>query len=165
MGKKSAAQKRAERDPEWAAMHYAAVMAERGEEGPHGRDIDHESSFSARQGWTEQMQRARERAQARLERQQASTASASTGPAANVAASSATWTQGALTEQQAKALWIEATNVAFAKPGAWEPQQYVSIVAGRPVVVSGRKNNALKIEPFADLQRHVPSGNAIRKHT
>ena len=97
MGKKSAAQKRAERDPEWATVHFEATMATRGNEGPHGRDRDLDSSFSARRSWTQQMQRATERAQARLEREQGSTASASTGPAVNVAASRETWTQGALT--------------------------------------------------------------------
>ena len=37
--------------------------------------------------------------------------------------------------QEAAQLWTEATNIAFASPASFEPQQYVGIVCGRPVLV------------------------------
>ena len=39
-----------------------------------------------------------------------------------------------MTLQEATAFWKHLTNTALSKPGAWEPQQYISIIAGRPTV-------------------------------
>ena len=46
-----------------------------------------------------------------------------------------------LTAEEAKMYWRELTNMAFTVPGHFEPQQYLSFVAGRPVVAT-RGNNA-----------------------
>ena len=45
------------------------------------------------------------------------------------------------TAEEAKMYWRELTNMAFTVPGHFEPQQYLSFVAGRPVVAT-RGNNA-----------------------
>ena len=34
-------------------------------------------------------------------------------------------------------MWIEATNSVYALPGSFEPQKYLGIVCGRPVMVLG----------------------------
>ena len=41
----------------------------------------------------------------------------------------------AKTLQEAAQFWIEATNIAFTSPASFEPQQYVGVVCGRPVLV------------------------------
>lgn len=42
--------------------------------------------------------------------------------------------------KEAKLLWKSLTWSAFGAPGQFEPQQYVSIVAGRPTVVIGNRD-------------------------
>ena len=47
------------------------------------------------------------------------------------------FSEGWLNMKEAKLLWKQLTFSAFGAPGQFEPQQYVSIVCGRPTVVIG----------------------------
>ena len=67
----------------------------------------------------------------KLEAKQASEAAGSTGEDGRPA-----FEEEGLTAEEAKKYWCELTNMAFVVPVNFEPQQYLSFVAGCPVVAS-----------------------------
>ena len=133
----------------WTDTHYEQWERQRG--FPKARTQAETSSHSTRSTWTNLAARAKELAKARLEAQQPSGAGSSAG------ADRPAFASDVLTLDEAKAYWRELTNMAFSVPGNFEPQQYVSFVAGRPVVVIRVK--MLRTSHSADKFSWVPSAS------
>ena len=118
----------------WVDAHYDRWERDRGH--PKARSVAETSTHTTKQTWAEMEERAKQLAKEKLEAKRASEGAASSSGAARPA-----FEQEGLTAEEAKMYWRELTNMAFSVPGHFEPQQYVSFVAGRPVVVT-RGNNS-----------------------
>ena len=124
---------------EWVDKSWERWEEQRGH--PKARAQADMSEHSTSTTWTQMAARAKAMAREKLQARRDSASAASSSGAARPELD-----PEVMFEEEARAYWKELTNMAFTIPGQFEPQQYVSFVAGRPVVVmSDDKKKALEL--------------------
>ena len=118
-----------EKSQKWMETQYQTWDDSRGNPEPrYGKEIKQHKTGD---WWAVQAAISRERArQTEQEKRDAA------GTASSAGAARPAFSEAKLDLDEAKALWKSLTNTAFCTPGSFEPQQHISYVAGRPVVVT-----------------------------
>ena len=134
MGKKAVTtQRQAETGREWVDEQWEQWTQNKGGHVAHNGEEDDQRYGQAE--WSHQMKLAELKVQ--LASLTSDAASSSTAVPAAGAVRPANPASDDAETVKLNALWKEITNVTMVKPGAFEPDQYTSIVAGRPTQVSG----------------------------
>ena len=128
-----------EASPAWVKKHREAWEQSRG--NPPAREKEERTAHRTYDAWGVQAGIAREMARLEVDDQRSKAASSSS---ASAGAARPAFSGADLEADEAKMLWKTLTNSAFGLPGEFEPQQHVSLVAGRPVVAIGLRESHMK---------------------